>query len=62
MGAVGWEVLSLGGLVHAYASCCDCDWERGTRNANALAAIHHKETGHEVVSEWAYAHTYGGVE
>lgn len=30
------------------ASCVDCDWERTTPNAQALAAKHHDFSGHEV--------------
>jgi len=46
------------GLVHALASCLDCNWEAGSRNAMILAAQHHRKTGHQVMVEQCFSKTY----
>ena len=45
-------------LVHAQAECQHCGQQFDARNAQGLAAQHHKRTGHQVVGELGYAFAF----
>ena len=46
-------------LIHAIASCRDCDWEEeGYKVAQKKAREHAKKTGHTVDIETGYIQTY----
>jgi hypothetical protein len=45
-------------IIHALARCTDCEKEWDSLNAHIIGAKHHKETGHEVIVEWAYGKVY----
>lgn len=47
------------GLIHAIATCKDCDWEdQDWQVAQKTAREHHKKTGHEVNLEIGYNKIY----
>ena len=45
-------------LVHALASCMDCEKEWSDLNAQGVGARHHYKTGHEVITEVCYSKTF----
>lgn len=48
------------GVVHAHFECQDCRWTTESyKNAQAIAALHAKRTGHTVQGELGYSCTYG---
>jgi hypothetical protein len=54
--------MAYGGMLRAYAVCCDCNWELERNNALAVGAKHSKKYGHEVHVEITYVHIFGRKE
>lgn len=49
------------GLLGAFASCHECDWTAGSKNALGLAAQHHDRTGHTITTEQTIGVRYGAL-